>query len=158
MKRWTDTRPVIAEYIESELLAVLDLLPTNVDASTYGKPTRYMAEALLAKLYLNWAVYTSPDVAAYTPNMSNPKLNNVVAMCDDIIESGKFDLSDPYLSKFYPENGPHIKSFIYVMPFDRETQQGMTYAAFGLTGVATRSSTVWLPAWGQLRVQPGVRG
>lgn len=123
-------RPVIAEYIESELLAVLDLLPTNVDASTYGKPTRYMAEALLAKLYLNWAVYTSPDVAAYTPNMSNPKLNNVVAMCDDIIESGKFDLSDPYLSKFYPENGPHIKDFIYVMPFDRETQQGMTYARF----------------------------
>lgn len=123
-------RADVAEYIESELLAILDLLPTNVDASTYGRPTRYMAEALLAKLYLNWAVYTSGDVAAYTPGMNNEKLNDVVAVCDNIIASGKFDLSDPYLSKFFPENGPHIKDFIYVMPFDRETQQGMTYARF----------------------------
>lgn len=53
---------------------------TNVDPSTYGKPTRYMAEALLAKLYLNWAVYTAADVATYTPTMSNEKLNAVVAM------------------------------------------------------------------------------
>src|SRR5690606_27733993 len=113
-------RAEVAKYIETELLAVLDKLPTNVDASTYGKPTRYMAEALLAKLYLNWAVYTSVDVASYTPNMPNEKLNNVVAMCDDIIASGNFDLSGPYLSKFYPENGPHIKDFIYAMPYDRE--------------------------------------
>lgn len=123
-------RAEVARYIESELLAVLDDLPTNVDPSTYGKPTRYMAEALLAKLYLNWAVYTSADVATYTPSMSNDKLNDVVAMCDAIIESGKFDLSDPYLSKFYPENGPHIKDFIYAMPYDRETQHGMTYSRF----------------------------
>ena len=123
-------RADVARYIESELLAVLDYLPTNVDASTYGKPTRYMAEALLAKLYLNWAVYTCADVASYTPAMTNEKLDDVVAMCDDIIESGKFDLSDPYLSKFIPENGPHIKDFIYVMPYDRATQQGMTYARF----------------------------
>lgn len=123
-------RAKVARYIESELLAVLDHLPTNVDPSTYGKPTRYMAEALLAKLYLNWAVYTASDVTSYTPSMSNEKLNEVVAMCDDIIASGKFDLSDPYLPKFYPENGPHIKDFIYVMPYDRQTQQGMTYARF----------------------------
>lgn len=123
-------RAEVAKYIESELLAVLEYLPVNVDASTYGKPTRYMAEALLAKLYLNWALYTSVDVASYTPNMNNEKLNDVVAMCDNIIASGKFDLSDSYLSKFYPENGPHIKDFIYVMPFDRVSQQGMTYARF----------------------------
>lgn len=123
-------RAVIAEYIESELLAILDLLPTEVSASTYGKPTRWMADALLAKLYLNWAVYTSSDVATYTPSISNSKLNDLVKVCDDIIASGKFDLSDAYLTKFYPENGSHIKDFIYAMPFDRETQQGMTYARF----------------------------
>lgn len=122
------SRSEIAKYIESELLAVLDLLPTNVDASTYGKPTRYMAEALLAKLYLNWAVYTSASVEVYSPNTNNEKLNDVVNICNDIIASGKFDLSDPYLSKFTPENGHHIKDFIYAMPFDRESQQGMTYA------------------------------
>ncbi len=78
------------------------------------------------------AIERSPraEVASYIPSMNNEKLNEVVAMCDDIIASGKFDLSDPYLSKFYPENGPHIKDFIYAMPYDRQSQQGMTYARF----------------------------
>ncbi|MDR2232549.1 MAG: RagB/SusD family nutrient uptake outer membrane protein [Tannerella sp.] len=123
-------RPDIARFIESELLAVRDRLTTNVDVATYGKPTRWMADALLAKLYLNWAVYTASDVTAYTPTASNSKLNDLVSVCDDVIASGKFDLSDNYASKFIPENGPHIKDFIYVMPYDRQTQQGMTYARF----------------------------
>jgi hypothetical protein len=123
-------RADIARFIESELLAVIDRLPTDVNISTYGKPTRWMADALLAKLYLNWAVYTCGDVAAYTPAASNNKLNDAVAVCDDIIASGKFDLTDSYMTKFNPENGAHIKDFIYAMPFDRETQQGMTYARF----------------------------
>ncbi|MDR3118923.1 MAG: RagB/SusD family nutrient uptake outer membrane protein [Mediterranea sp.] len=123
-------RADIARFIESELLAVVNLLPDNVDVSTYGKPTRWMADALLAKLYLNWAVYTCGDVTAYSPETANPKLNNLVSVCDDIITSGKFDLTDNYLTKFTPENGPHIKDFIYAMPYDRETQQGMTYARF----------------------------
>ena len=28
------------------------------------------------------------------------------------------------------DNGPHIKDFIYAMPFDAITQTGMTYARF----------------------------
>lgn len=124
-------RADVARYIESELLAVIDKLPTDVDESTYGKPTRYMAEALLAKVYLNWAVYTCGDVQTYSPGTtSNEKLDDLVALCDDIIKSGKFDLTDSFKSKFLPENGPQIKDFIYAMPFDRVTQQGMTYARF----------------------------
>ena len=123
-------RADIARFIESELLAVIDRLPTKVDVTTYGRPTRWMANALLAKLYINWTVYTCGDVASYTPAMNNSKLNDAVKVCDDIIASGLFDLSDNFISKFLPENGPHIKDFIYAMPFDRETQRGMTYARF----------------------------
>ncbi len=123
-------RAEVAEFIESELLAVLDKLPTEVNEANYGKPTRWMAEALLAKLYINWAVYTSSNVADYTPSATNSKLNDVAKYCDDIISSGNFNLTDSYLSKFYPENGYKIKDFIYVMPYDRQNQQGMTYARF----------------------------
>lgn len=121
-------RAEVAKFIESELKAVLDKLPVNVDETTYGKPTRYMAEALLAKLYLNWPVYTADDVQNYTPTASNEKLNDLVTVCDDIIKSGKFDLSDAYRTKFYANNGPQIKDFIYAMPFDHDTQKGMSYA------------------------------
>lgn len=124
-------RADVAKWIESELLAVLDKCPTNVDASTYGKPTKWMVEALLAKLYINWNVYTK-DVtsASWSSTAPNEKLNDCVAMCDDIINSGLFNLSDDFKKKFLYNNGPHIKDFIYVVPFDAITQGGLTYARF----------------------------
>lgn len=123
-------RAKVAEFIESDLLKALPNLSKKSDISTYGKPNYWMAKALLAKLYLNWSVYTCGDVTTYEPTMSNPKLNDCIAACDEIIESGLFNLSDNYREKFFPENGSHIKDFIYAMPFDRITQQGMTYARF----------------------------
>lgn len=124
-------RAEVARFIEEELRAVKDKLPTAVNSSTYGKATKYMAEALLAKLYLNWAVYTSPDIANYTPAINNEKLQQVVEMCDNIIASQQFNLnSHKFLEKFRPDNGSQIKDFIFAMPYDKESQQGMTYTRF----------------------------
>jgi len=125
------SRAEICRFIESELLAVKEQLPTVVSMATYGKATKYMAEALLAKLYLNWNVYTTADVASYSPATPNQKLNDVVALCDEIIASGQFNLtSHKFMAKFRPDNGYQIKDFIFAVPFDREKQQGMTYARF----------------------------
>lgn len=122
------TRAEVARFIESEVKECLDKLTTDVNEKTYGKVTRYMAEALLVKLYLNWNVYTAENVASYTPDTPNPKLEEAVAYCDDIINSGQFNLEGDYWSKFLPTNGPQIKDFIYAMPYDRITQRGMHYA------------------------------
>ena len=124
-------RAEAARWIESELLAVRDNCYENVDASTYGKPTRWMVDALLAKLYINWNVYTQ-DVtsASWSSTAENEKLNDCIAACDRVIASGYFDLSDDYKTKFMYTNGSHIKDFIYAMPFDAETIQGMTFARF----------------------------
>lgn len=127
-------RSEVAAAIESDLLRALNSggLSEDVDASTYGKPTRWMAEALLVKLYINWAVYTCDDVAEYTPSLSNSKLNDAVTYCDDIINSGLFDLSDDYRDKFMPDNGYQIKDFIYAMPYQNSetTSRANTYARF----------------------------
>lgn len=124
-------RADVARWIEAELLEVRDNCPTEVSTATYGRPTRWMVDALLAKLYINWVVYTQ-DVTApgWSSTASNEKLNDCVAACDDIIQSGLFDLSDDYKKKFMYDNGPHIKDFIYAMPFDAVTQTGMTYSRF----------------------------
>ena len=125
------SRAEICAFIESELLAVRDKLPEEVSVATYGKATRYMADAVLAKLYLNWAVYNTPNVANYHPGMVNEKLNEVVAMCDDIIASGQFNLtSHKFMEKFRPDNGPQIKDFIFAMPFDHVKQRGMTFTRY----------------------------
>ena len=124
-------RADVARWIESELLAVRDNCYENVDASTYGKPTRWMVDALLAKLYINWNVYTK-DVtsASWDANAANEKLDDCIAACDRVIASGYFNLNDDYKTKFMYNNGPQIKDFIYAMPFDAETVQGMTFARF----------------------------
>lgn len=120
-----------AKWIESELLAVRENCYENVDASTYGKPTRWMVDALLAKLYINWNVYTK-DVtsASWNANDKNDKLDDCIAACDRVIASGYFDLKDDYKMKFMYTNGAQIKDFIYAMPYDAETVQGMTFARF----------------------------
>ena len=124
-------RAEVARWIESELKEIIPLLPDNVDVSTYGKPTKYMAEALLVKLYINWPVYTAADVTAYdAATYSNEHLNDVVTLCDDIMHCGKFDLAEGangYRSKFWPNNGYQVKDFIYAMPFDAITAQGFQY-------------------------------
>ena len=72
-------RADVAKWIESELLEVRDGCPSKVDASTYGTPTCWMVDALLAKLYINWNVYTQ-DVtsASWSPNAANEKLNDCI--------------------------------------------------------------------------------
>ena len=124
-------RAEAARWIESELLAVRDNCYENVDASTYGKPTRWMVDALLAKLYINWNVYTQ-DVtsASWSSTAANEKLNDCIAACDRVIASGYFDLSDDYKEKFMYTNGSQIKDFIYAMPYDAVTAQGLNYARF----------------------------
>ena len=88
-------RADVTRWIESELLAVRDDCPSEVNESTYGTPTCWMVDALLAKLYINWNVYTQ-DVtsAAWNPNASNEKLNDCIAICNRIMASFNFNLSD----------------------------------------------------------------
>lgn len=124
-------RADVARWIESELLAVRDNCPSDVSEATYGTPTCWMVDALLAKLYINWNVYTKDVTSAdWDANAANEKLADCIAACDRVIESRKFDLSDDYKTKFMYTNGWQIKDFIYAMPFDAVTAGGMTYARF----------------------------
>ncbi len=125
------SRADVAEWIETELLAIRDNITTSVDASTYGKPTRWMVDALLAKLYINWNVYTQNVTSSgWSATATNEKLDDCVSVCDEIIQSGLFDLSDDYLEKFYPTNGYEIKDFIYAMPYTAANKDGLTYGRF----------------------------
>lgn len=106
-------RAQVFTFIESEIKAVLPDLSDVNDITTYGRPTKWMAYALLAKMYLNAEVYTG-----------TAKLNECIAACDAIISSNKFSLASiaNYLVMFYPTNGPTSpgskEEFIFAIPFD----------------------------------------
>lgn len=103
----TTPRKDIFAFIEKEMLEVIPNLSSNVDATTYGRPTKFTAFALLAKLYLNSEVYTGQK-----------RYDDVVKMCDNVISSNKFALETNFAKMFDIDNGPQIKEFIFSVPFD----------------------------------------
>jgi hypothetical protein len=93
-----------------------------------------MAQALLVKLYINWPVYTASAVENYdAASYNNEKLNDCIALCDELIKSGKFALGpDEYRFKFNWDNTERVKAgtikdFIYAMEYDTSTAQGMQW-------------------------------
>ncbi|MFY0255099.1 RagB/SusD family nutrient uptake outer membrane protein [Chitinophaga sp. 30R24] len=108
-------------FIESEIKATLPLLSTITDVSTYGRPTKYAAFSLLAKMYLNAPRYNGEDHYA-----------DAVAMCDSVIASHKFELEDDYAKMFYPDNSWKIKEFIFAIPYDQATGKGCQFSWMSL--------------------------
>ncbi|MEM9142695.1 MAG: RagB/SusD family nutrient uptake outer membrane protein [Bacteroidota bacterium] len=86
------------DYIESELLDVVDVINTNLAP---GRLTQAAVWGLLARLYLNAPVYRDPYG---TPNFSTEDMNRVIQYTDNIINSGAFSLSPEYFDLFNDDN------------------------------------------------------
>lgn len=116
-------RANVFSFIESELKSAIPKLSATGGAVMYGKPNRYVAYSLLAKMYLNASVYTG-----------TPKLNEAIAACDSVINAGggnlyAFEPRSSYLQMFYPTNGPANKEFIFAIPYDAATSNGYMFHA-----------------------------
>jgi starch-binding outer membrane protein, SusD/RagB family len=120
-KQENASRAEVFGFIEKELIESYPLLKATVDQTTYGRPTKYMALSLLAKIYLNAEVY-----------IGQPKYQQAVAMCDSIIQSGKYDLDDDYIKMFYPNNGHQIREFIFAIPYNGPAAPGQFFARYYL--------------------------
>jgi len=117
----TQPRAKVFAFVESELLAQIPNLSAAVDATTYGRPTKYLAYAILAKMYLNAEYYIGAN-----------RYSDCVTMCDNIISASKYSLDADYLGMFKRNNGPGVKDFIYAVPFDGVYATGMYYARWTL--------------------------
>lgn len=116
----TVPRAQIFAYIEQDLKATLPNLAANVDGTTYGHATKWMAFALLEKMYLNAQVYTG-----------TPRYADAVAMADSILTEGPYSLDANYGSIFYPTNGPGVKETIFAIPYDANLLKGNQMTRYG---------------------------
>jgi hypothetical protein len=115
-------RAEIFEFIEQELTESLPYLSREAGVATYGRPNKYTAFALLAKLYLNAEIYTG-----------TPRMDDAIWACDSVINSGKYQLESDYRKMFFPNNGPSIREFIFAVPFNPTTPNGyMLYNRYWL--------------------------
>lgn len=87
------------EYIKSELETAVKDLRTDVGP---GRLTKNGAYALLARLYLNAAVYRDPYATTF--NFTTADMDKVVEYTDQIIKSGQYSFSPEYFNIFDNDN------------------------------------------------------
>ncbi|CAM4254808.1 RagB/SusD family nutrient uptake outer membrane protein [Zobellia roscoffensis] len=85
------------DYIESEFLSVVDVISTEKGP---GRLNKDAVSALLARLYLNAAVYRDPYG---TPDFRTEDMDKVIEYTSDII-SGPYALSPEYFELFNDDN------------------------------------------------------
>ena len=98
------------DFIESELKAVQNSLPAK-SAANYGKVNKFVAEMILANLYMNAEVYGQGN-----------HYNDAVTCLNDIINAGGYSLATNYQDNFCYDNdeSPEI---IFPIIFDMDHAQ-----------------------------------
>ena len=106
------TGPEVFAWIEKELKEVYPNLSETTGGAYYGRFNKYVANMILAKLYLNAEVYTG-----------TPKWAEAKAQCDVVIASGKYTLTADFFSNFSTQNQAS-KENILAIPFDASKRGG----------------------------------
>jgi len=103
------TRAAVYAFVESELTTNAPLLkkPTSIpDVATQYRMNYFVAQAILAKLYLNAQVYTG-----------TAQWDKCITACNNIINSGIYSLTPNYIDNFV-QNNQGSKETIWGLPFD----------------------------------------
>jgi hypothetical protein len=116
------------EYIKSELLAAEPLLDNTTGP---GRVTKAGVWGLLARLYLNAAVYREPYAATFT--FKPEDMDKVTEYCDKIISSGQYALAPEYFSIFNDNNHTN-KELIFAVDQRQDLNGHNRMAYFSLSG------------------------
>ena len=123
------------DFVISELESVMSDLPSSGSA---GLASQNAAHALLAKAYLNRAVYKATDpetnAASRGPfSFEAGDMNKVIQNCDAIIGSGQYALDDKYFDNFSPTNSDDSSENIFVGLNDRGNNGSNTHSRWHMT-------------------------
>jgi hypothetical protein len=115
-------------YIKSELLAVEPLLDNSTGP---GRITKAGVWGLLARLYLNAAVWRDRYAASFT--FKQDEMDKVIEYCDKIISSNQFQLASEYFSIFNNDNHSN-RELIFAIDQRQDLNGHNRMAYFSLSG------------------------
>lgn len=115
------------EALDNIISEVNKALPSLPDGPP-GKANKNAARVLLMKCYLNKGVYENRAA----PTFNAADMNQVIALADQIINSGAYSLSANYFDNFAPTNTTIGKENIW-------TQENVSGVAYGGDGNSVRS-------------------
>ncbi|WP_420149361.1 RagB/SusD family nutrient uptake outer membrane protein [Spirosoma sp.] len=106
------TRAQVFAFVEKEILDNYSALKETVGGAYYGRINKYVADMILAKLYLNAQVYTG-----------TPRWQDAITRLNTIINSGKFTLTSDFFSNFTTQNQTSTET-ILATPFSSTKRTG----------------------------------
>ncbi len=157
------TRLEMFNYVESELLAIENTLPSQI---SYGRTNKNVVRMLLAKLYLNAEVYTG-----------TPRYAEALEYSAKVINEGGYTLAPNFVSLFSGDNNVTAakNEIIYPLIADASVSQSYgntTYMVNGSLSTETmniadygalqgwtghRATKAWYGLFGNLATSPDVR-
>ena len=102
----TKSRQEVYDFIEKELLAVMPYLSKSTGLDYFGRVNYYVAQTMLANLYINAEVYTG-----------TPQWDKAMAAVDSVMTGG-YSLSSDFFSNFR-ENATTSPEYIFGLHFDK---------------------------------------
>lgn len=124
----TESREAVYEFIVAELLDAREALPEV--APQFGRMTRGAADAMLANLYINAAVFTRTSTQINTNGYNSCQQTNTcqaaIDAVDRIMATGQYRLVDDWFSNFSPDNQNHPEH-LFVVQHLAEPGLGMNF-------------------------------
>lgn len=125
----TEERRKVYKFVESQLQQALKNLPETPPLP--GRVTKWVADAILASLYLNAGVFTK-NSDQIDPNGYNSCMyvegacQNAIMHADSVINSGYFQLASNWFENFLPDND-NSPEIIFATQHLPEPGLGMTF-------------------------------
>lgn len=107
-----NSRKEVYDFVESELLGVVDHLTEDVTPATYTKFTKWVGYTLLAKLYINAEVYTG-----------TPQWEKALKYCNLVIAESPYRLEPDVRNNFKVKNESSVEN-IWSIPYDANYFRG----------------------------------
>ncbi|WP_128546631.1 RagB/SusD family nutrient uptake outer membrane protein [Larkinella soli] len=136
------TRSQAVDY----LIKDLEFAVANLGTNPPNKATKEAAQFLLAKVYLNKAVYKQdPSNPAGPFTFAREDMDKVIEYGNAVIKSGKFALqpSGKYFDNFHPENSTRSKELIFTIANDRTAQPGNVRTRYYMTLHYNQKPSSW---------------
>lgn len=136
------TRAEVFAIVEQELKNNMDMLDHEPSPGNYGRCTRPMAQAILAKMYLNSEKWLGVQ-----------RWDDAIAMCDAIIGLNKYSLEPDYFKNFMINN-ENSKENIFVLPYDRRVGWGLQLHQYTLHPAQAGNFNITAPIWNGMVAKP----
>lgn len=108
-------RQQLYDFVVQEFTEVIPELSDDNGTDTYGRVNKWAALGILARVHLNAEVYTG-----------TPAYDQVIALTDQIIDSGLYQLESEYRAPFARDNHTSVET-IWTVPYDALAANGSNF-------------------------------